>query len=64
MKEIKTLSERIKSVSIDKYPAFRAEIFEKIKVSRSTFWQWKEGNTEPNYSNGIFIDEILTKYGY
>lgn len=64
MKENKTLSDRIRSVSISDYPAFRKEVFERIVVSRATWSNWKLGKSEPDYSTGKIIDDILMKFGY
>ena len=64
MQEIRTLSERIKSVSINDFPAFRREISEKTKVSRQKFYNWRHGVSEPSYSEGVIVDGLLKKYGY
>jgi transcriptional regulator with XRE-family HTH domain len=64
MTKNETLSERIKKIKIEDYFSILKEIKKNIEVSRATWSNWKNGKTEPNYSDGKIIDEILTKYGY
>ncbi len=64
MKESKTLSERINTVSVNDYLLFRRDVLTSIKVSTATWSNWKRGKTEPSYSEGLVIDKILSDYGY
>ena len=58
------MSERINSVSVTDYPAFRREVMGRLGVSRATWSNWKAGRSEPDYSKGKVVDDILLKFGY
>jgi len=56
------ISQRMKAIPAEHYPAFRKEVYEKVGCSRATYHNIYHGKSQPRYDKGLIIISILEKY--
>jgi len=60
--QAQTISQRMKAIPAEHYPAFRLEVIAQTGYSFATYHNVYHGKSQPRYDKGLIIISILEKY--